>query len=82
MRQNTSVYLGSYFDNFVKTNISEGRYSNASEVVRSGLRLLEEEENKVKALKKLIQEGIDSGIAEDFNPEKHLELLKANKKNA
>jgi len=82
MRQNTSVYLGSYFDNFVKTNISEGRYSNASEVVRSGLRLLEEEENKVKVLKKLIQEGIDSGIAEDFNPEKHLELLKANKKNA
>jgi len=82
MRQNTSVYLGSYFDNFVKTNISEGRYSNASEVVRSGLRLLEEEENKMKVLKKLIQEGIDSGIADNFNPEKHLELLKANKKNA
>ena len=82
MRQSTSVYLGNYFDNFVKTNISEGRYSNASEVVRSGLRLLEEEENKIKVLKKLIQEGIDSGIADNFNPEKHLELLKANKKNA
>ena len=82
MAQNTSVYLGKHFDNFVKTNISEGRYKSVSEVVRSGLRLLEEEEDKVKILKKLIQDGVDSGIAENFNPEKHLELLKANKKNA
>ena len=37
--------------------------------------------SKIKALKNAIQEGIDSGIAENFNPKKHLELLKAQKKN-
>jgi antitoxin ParD1/3/4 len=81
MRQNTSVSLGDYFESFVETNISEGRYKNASEVIRAGLRLLEEEENRVKILRNLIKEGIDSGIAKDFDPEKHLELLKVNKKN-
>jgi len=82
MRRNTSVSLGDYFENFVENNISEGRYKNASEVIRAGLRLLEEEENRIKVLKNAIQEGIDSGIAVNFDPKKHLELLKANKKNA
>ena len=80
MKRNTSVALGEYFENFVENRISEGRYKNASEVIRAGLRLLEEEENKIKALKNAIQEGIDSGIAEGFNPKKHLESLKANKR--
>ena len=80
MEQNTSVCLGKYFDNFVKVNISEGRYSNVNEIVCEGLRLLEEE-NKIKTLKKLLQEGLDSGIAENFNPEKHLEFLKAKNRN-
>jgi antitoxin ParD1/3/4 len=53
---------------------------NASEVVRAGLRLLEEEENRIIALREAIQEGIESGIAYDFNPESHLERLKAKKK--
>ena len=59
---------------------SAGRYKNASEVVRAGLRLLEEEENKMIALRAAIQEGIESGIANDFNPESHLERLKAKRK--
>lgn len=80
MGRNTSVSLGNYFEDFVENRIIEGRYKNASEVIRAGLRLLEEEENKVKVLKNAIQEGIDSGIAEDFDPKKHLEVLKANKK--
>lgn len=79
MEQNMSVCLGSYFDNFVKTTISEGRYGNVNEVICDGLRLLEEEERKRKVLKNLLQEGIDSGIAENFNPKKHLEYLKARK---
>lgn len=41
--------------------------------------LLEEEENKIIALRASIQEGIESGIAHDFNPESHLEKLKAKK---
>ena len=47
--------------------------------MRAGLRLLEEEENKIIALRQAIQEGVDSGIAYDFDPKSHLETLKANK---
>ena len=77
MGKNTSISLGNHFDDFVKHSVSEGRFKNASEVIRAGLRLLEEEENKVLSLKKAIQDGIDSGIAEDFNPSTHLQQLKA-----
>ena len=81
MGRNTSVSLGSYFEEFVDTKVSQGRYKNASEVIRAGLRLLEEEEDKILLLKNSIQEGIDSGIAEDFDAKKHLETLKAKMKN-
>ena len=76
MNKNTSISLGNHFDTFVKGSISRGRYKNASEVIRAGLRLLEEEESKVVALKNAIQEGIESGIAYDFDPKTHLESLK------
>ena len=78
MNKNTSILLGEHFDSFVQGSISKGRFKNVSEVIRAGLRLLEEEENKVAILKSSIQEGIDSGIAHDFDPETHLESLKAN----
>ena len=76
MSKNTSITLGNHFEDFVQNRISAGRYKNASEVIRAGLRLLEEEEDKVAALKQTIQEGIDSGIAEDFEPEQFLKELK------
>jgi antitoxin ParD1/3/4 len=79
--KNTSISLGNYFDQFISSQISEGRYKNVSEVVRAGLRLLEDEENKAVALKNAIQKGIDSGIAHDFDSEKHLQELKAIKRN-
>jgi len=79
MSKNTSISLGNYFEQFIQSKVSEGRYKNVSEVVRAGLRLLEEEESKVTILKKAIQEGIDSGIAHDFDPVTHLKSLKANK---
>jgi len=75
--KNTSISLGNYFDQFVSSQVSAGRYKNVSEVIRAGLRLLEDEENKVIALRNAIQEGIDSGIAHDFDPQKNLENLKA-----
>ena len=81
MRKNTSVALGSYFESFVESRITQGRYKNASEVIRAGLRLLEEEENRMLALKAAIQEGLDSGIANDFDPKEHLQSLKAQKQN-
>ena len=81
MSRNTSVSLGSYFDDFVDGKVSEGRYKNVSEVLRAGLRLLEEEETKISSMKAAIQEGIDSGTEKDFNPKNHLASLKANRKN-
>ena len=80
MSRNTSISIGPYFDNFIQNKISAGRFKNASEVVRAGLRLLEEEETRINALREAIQEGIESGIAYDFNPESHLERIKAKKR--
>ncbi len=80
MSKNTSISLGNYFDQFVHEQISEGRYKNVSEVIRAGLRLLENEESKVIALRKATQEGIDSGLAHDFDWEKNLKESKAKRK--
>ena len=78
----TSVALGSYFEDFIKAQISSGRYNNASEVIRAGLRLLADDESRIVALKSAIEEGINSGIAEDFDPQAHLKSLKASMTNA
>ena len=80
MGRNTSVALGDYFENFVDDKVSTGRFKNASEVIRAGLRLLEEEESKIIALKKAIGDGINSGVAKDFDPQKHLAKLKLAKR--
>lgn len=77
MMKTTSVALGPHFEEFIQTSISSGRYNNASEVVRSGLRLLEEREQKLAALRAAIEEGIDSGILEDFDAKAYLQELKA-----
>lgn len=78
--KNTSISLGNYFDQFVQTQVSAGRYKNVSEVIRAGLRLLENEENKVIALRNAIQEGINSPIVEDFDFEANLKSLKAERR--
>ena len=70
MSKNTSIALGRYFEQFTQNQVSEGRYKNVSEVIRAGLRLLEDKENKLIALKSAIQEGIDSGIASNFDSSK------------
>lgn len=81
MGKNTSISLGTHFESFIESTVAKGRFSNASEVVRAGLRLLEEEENRIIVLRKAIREGIESGRAIDFNPKKHLKALKSKKKN-
>ena len=81
--KNTSISLGDYFDQFVQSQVSAGRYKNVSEVIRAGLRLLENEESKAQALRNAIQEGIDSEIVENFDFDENLKKLKARKrKNA
>ncbi len=64
MPKNTSVALGDHFDGFISQLIENGRYASASEVVRAGLRLLENRENKAATLRRLLEEGESSGIAE------------------
>ena len=80
MRNNTSVSLGNYYENFVENKIEEGRYKNASEVIRAGLRLLEDEENKILALKNAIQKGLYSSRVENFDFDEHLTKLKSKKR--
>jgi antitoxin ParD1/3/4 len=77
--KNTSISLGNYFDEFVSGQVSVGRYKNVSEVIRAGLRLLENEESKVIALKNAIQEGLNSPRVENFNFDDNLQKLKAEK---
>jgi len=81
MSKNTSVSLGNYYDEFVQSSLNSGRYKNASEVIRAGLRLLQEEENKMISLKNAIIDGLESGIATDFNAKNHLSELKAKRKS-
>lgn len=80
MGRNTSISLGDHFENFVDDKVAAGRFKNASEVIRAGLRLLEEEETKVVALRKAIDEGFESGFVKNFNPQKHLTRLKSTKR--
>jgi antitoxin ParD1/3/4 len=75
--KNTSISLGNYFDQFVSSQVAAGRYKNVSEVIRAGLRLLEDEESKVIALRKAIQEGLDSPLVENFDFNENLKRIKA-----
>jgi antitoxin ParD1/3/4 len=78
--KNTSVSLGNYFDQFVSSQVSLGRYKNVSEVIRAGLRLLEDEETKAIALRNAIQKGLESPRVENFNFDENLIQLKARKR--
>ncbi len=69
MAKNTSIILGDHFDKFVQNEIKSGRYSSASEVLRSGLRLLEIEKNKIKAINKALATGEESGRPRTFDNE-------------
>lgn len=77
--KNTSISLGNYFDQFVSSQVSAGRYKNVSEVIRAGLRLLEDEENKAIALRAAIQKGLDSPLIENFDFKENLKNLKKEK---
>lgn len=63
MAKNTSFILGDHFDAFVASQVAEGRYQNATDVIRSGLRLLEERETRLRALRNALIEGEQSGVA-------------------
>jgi antitoxin ParD1/3/4 len=68
MAKNTSISLGEHFDHFIAEQIQTGRYGSASEVVRAGLRMLEDSESKMDTLRRMLLEGEQSGLA-DYNYE-------------
>ena len=72
--KNTSISLGDHFVSFVETKVSEGRYHSASEVVRAGLRLLEEQETKLSALRAALVEGEESGASTPFDFDEFIAL--------
>jgi antitoxin ParD1/3/4 len=67
MARNTSVTLGEHFEEFVSEKVNAGRFQSVSEVVRAGLRKLEEDEIKLQVLKDKLQAGEDSALVGDFN---------------
>jgi len=75
MARNTSILLGQHFEEFISTKISSGKYSSASEVIRTALRLLEAEESKMKDLNKALSKGEKSGMEKNFDSKAHLKKL-------
>jgi antitoxin ParD1/3/4 len=67
MSKNTSISIGEELSDFVASQVHSGRYGSASEVVRAGLRLLEEHEAKLKALRAALQQGEESGTPTEFD---------------
>ena len=76
MSRNTSVALGQHFTSFIDAQVQGGRYGSASDVVRAGLRLLEEHESRVKALQDALLAGLHSGEPRPFD----FEAFKARKR--
>lgn len=75
MARNTSVTLGEHFDEFVTSKIDEGRFQSVSEVVRAGLRKLEEDETQLNVLRAKLQAGEDSAVIENFDGKEFISQL-------
>ena len=81
MSRTVTASIGPHYEEFITNSIRTGRYNNASEVIRAGLRRLEEDESRLAALRAAMDEGINSGVCENFDPEAHLQQLKASRRN-
>lgn len=75
MAKNTSILLGEHFENFVNEKVSSGKFASVSEVIRTALRLLEQEEKRHKSLVRELEIGEDSGFIKDFDRKENLKKL-------
>ncbi len=76
VQKNTSVTLGEHFEKFLAHQIESGRYGSASEAIRAGLRLLEEREAKLEALRRALTKGEESGTS-DYSLQSILDELES-----
>ncbi|WP_105432734.1 type II toxin-antitoxin system ParD family antitoxin [Neorhizobium sp. T6_25] len=76
MARNTSISLGDHFASFIDMQVESGRYGSASDVVRAGLRLLEEHEARVKALQDALIAGEESGSPQPFDNQAFLNRIR------
>lgn len=67
MAQNTSISLDDHFSDFLAREVASGRYRSASEVIRAGLRLLEDRETQLATLRAALVDGETSGTPEPFD---------------
>lgn len=67
MPKNASISLGEHFTGFLEQQVASGRYGSASDVVRAGLRLLEEQETKLATLRAALIAGEQSGPSVPFD---------------
>ena len=72
MARNTSVTLGDHFDEFVSEKINAGRFHSVSEIVRAGLRKLEDDETKLELLRAKLKAGEESPLVENFDGKKFI----------
>ncbi len=77
MGKNTSILLGDYFENYVNEKLRSGKYSSVSEIIRTALRLLENEENNTKILVNELKAGEQSGMLKNFDRNENLKKLHA-----
>lgn len=77
MARTVTVTLGPHYEEFIQATIAGGRFNNVSEVIRAALRLMEDEETRLAAIRAALIEGEESGIVEDFDPDQFLKELHA-----
>lgn len=75
MAKNTSILLGEYFENFISEQIKSGKFSSASELIRTALRVFEHQESQKALLINELKKGEKSGFSKDFNRNSFKEKL-------
>ena len=80
MSRTVTASLGPHYEELIQKSILSGRYNNASEVIRAGLRRLEEDESRLAALRAALEEGETSPDVTDFDPQAFLQEIKAKRK--
>jgi len=75
MGKNTSISLGDHYEAFVRRKVESGEFATISEVIRDALRRAEEREKRIAALDAALQEGLNSGPAEEFDFDQFIEEM-------